>query len=128
MMNTKLEEGLYNGLNAFESDFRLMIQNCKTYISAGTFEHGEAVALQSFFDKCKYSHECCCVWEEIDGFSFSLITYCEYLEVADRVATQNQAHANAVPSGSASASMPPPPPVVETPKASKPKIKISQQQ
>ena len=80
-MHVKLEEGLYNGCNVFEADFRLMIQSCKMYNSAGMFVHGEAVALQSFFDKRKCSHECCCVWEEIDDFSsFSLVTYCEYFE------------------------------------------------
>ncbi|KZS93535.1 hypothetical protein SISNIDRAFT_441399 [Sistotremastrum niveocremeum HHB9708] len=50
-MNAKLEAGLYNSLAQFEADFRLMIENAKTYNPAGAFAYNEALALDSFFNK-----------------------------------------------------------------------------
>lgn len=50
-MNTKLENGVYKDRDGFLADFRLMIQNCKTYNHHETFAHGEALALEAFFDK-----------------------------------------------------------------------------
>ncbi|TBU50053.1 hypothetical protein BD309DRAFT_996445 [Dichomitus squalens] len=49
-MGAKLEQGQYKDRFAFEADFRLMINNAKTYNVAGSFVHAEAVALESFFD------------------------------------------------------------------------------
>lgn len=50
-VNAKLNNGLYKDRAGFEADFRLMINNSKTYNSPGTYVHGEAVALEQFFDK-----------------------------------------------------------------------------
>ena len=49
-MGAKLEQGQYKDRFEFEADFRLMINNAKTYNMAGSFVHAEAVALESFFD------------------------------------------------------------------------------
>ena len=50
-MSAKLNSGLYKDRAGFEADFRLMINNSKTYNSLGTYVHGEAVGLEQFFDK-----------------------------------------------------------------------------
>lgn len=50
-INAKLESGKYKERGEFEADFRLMINNCKTYNAPGSYAHGEATALESFFDK-----------------------------------------------------------------------------
>ncbi|KDQ63029.1 hypothetical protein JAAARDRAFT_29020 [Jaapia argillacea MUCL 33604] len=50
-INAKLEAGMYADRFAFEADFRLMINNAKTYNLTGTFAYNEAVALDGFFDK-----------------------------------------------------------------------------
>ncbi|KAI8981206.1 hypothetical protein BD414DRAFT_93257 [Trametes punicea] len=50
-MSAKLESGQYKDRFAFESDFRLMINNAKTYNVPGSFAHNESLALESFFDK-----------------------------------------------------------------------------
>ncbi|KAI9057062.1 hypothetical protein FKP32DRAFT_1598551 [Trametes sanguinea] len=50
-MSAKLESGQYKDRFAFEADFRLMINNAKTYNMPGSFAHNEALALESFFDK-----------------------------------------------------------------------------
>ena len=50
-MNAKLESGQYKDRFAFEGDFRLMIANAKQYNMPGSYVHGEALALEAFFDK-----------------------------------------------------------------------------
>lgn len=50
-ISAKLNSGLYKDRTGFEADFRLMINNSKTYNSPGTYVHGEAVVLEQFFDK-----------------------------------------------------------------------------
>ena len=49
-INAKLEQGQYKDRFGFEADFRLMINNAKTYNMAGSFVHGETVALETFFE------------------------------------------------------------------------------
>ena len=51
-MHAKLESGQYKDRFAFEADFRLMVNNAKTYNMPGSFAHNETLALESFFDKC----------------------------------------------------------------------------
>ena len=50
-MSMKLQQGQYKSLPDFEEDFRLMVQNCRTYNAAGTYVHDEANHLEAFFDK-----------------------------------------------------------------------------
>lgn len=50
-MNAKLEGGLYPNRFALEADFKLMINNAKTYNAAGTWAYNEALELESFFQK-----------------------------------------------------------------------------
>lgn len=50
-MSAKLNNGVYKDRVVFEADFRLMINNSKTYNPPGTYVHGEAVGLEQFFDK-----------------------------------------------------------------------------
>lgn len=50
-MGAKLNSGLYKDRAGFEADFRLTINNSKTYNSPGTYVHGEAAVLEQFFDK-----------------------------------------------------------------------------
>jgi len=50
-MSAKLNSGLYKDRAGFEADFRLMVNNSKTYNPAGTYVHGEALGLELFFDK-----------------------------------------------------------------------------
>ncbi|KAI0660528.1 hypothetical protein C8Q70DRAFT_976084 [Cubamyces menziesii] len=50
-MHAKLESGQYKDRFAFEADFRLMVNNAKTYNMPGSFAHNETLALESFFDK-----------------------------------------------------------------------------
>ncbi|KAI0375461.1 hypothetical protein BV20DRAFT_960622 [Pilatotrama ljubarskyi] len=50
-MSAKLASGQYKDRFAFEADFRLMINNAKTYNVPGSFAHNESLALESFFDK-----------------------------------------------------------------------------
>ncbi len=49
----KLEEGMYKDRFAFEADFRLMIENAKTYNGSGSYVHNEAIVLETFFEKRK---------------------------------------------------------------------------
>ncbi|PIL31521.1 hypothetical protein GSI_06223 [Ganoderma sinense ZZ0214-1] len=49
-INAKLEQGQYKDRFGFEADFRLMINNAKTYNVAGSFVHSETLALESFFE------------------------------------------------------------------------------
>ena len=59
-IGAKLENGVYKNREGFLADFRLMIQNCKTYNHSESYAHGEAIALEAFFDKgdssCPFSH------------------------------------------------------------------------
>ncbi|KAH9943990.1 uncharacterized protein BXZ73DRAFT_39443 [Epithele typhae] len=50
-MSAKLEQGKYHDRFAFEADFKLVINNAKTYNMAGSYVHNEATGLESFFDK-----------------------------------------------------------------------------
>lgn len=50
-MGAKLEEGMYKDRFAFQADFRLMVNNSKTYNTAGSFVHNEAIALETTFEK-----------------------------------------------------------------------------
>ncbi|TFK56505.1 hypothetical protein OE88DRAFT_1689584 [Heliocybe sulcata] len=50
-MGAKLEAGQYHDRFAFEADFRLVINNAKTYNIAGSWPYKEAVTMESFFDK-----------------------------------------------------------------------------
>ncbi|KAI5120798.1 hypothetical protein M0805_002425 [Coniferiporia weirii] len=50
-MGAKLQNGLYKNRQEFEADFRLLIQNCRTYNSPNTYAHNESVALENHFDK-----------------------------------------------------------------------------
>lgn len=50
-MTVKLQNGMYKSRQDLEADFHLMIRNCKTYNSEGTFAHGEAVGLEAYFEK-----------------------------------------------------------------------------
>ncbi|KAK7465277.1 hypothetical protein VKT23_005256 [Stygiomarasmius scandens] len=50
-MSAKIEMGIYKHRSEFQADFRLMIENCKTYNSAGTYVHNEAIAFETFFEK-----------------------------------------------------------------------------
>ena len=58
-MHAKLESGQYKDRFAFEADFRLMVNNAKTYNMPGSFAHNETVAMESFFDKCKSFPQVC---------------------------------------------------------------------
>lgn len=50
-MGHKLQNGMYKDRQEFEADFRLMIQNCRTYNPPGSYPYTESVALEVFFDK-----------------------------------------------------------------------------
>lgn len=50
-MGTKLQNGMYKNRDGFEADFRLMVQNCKTYNPQGSYAYNECVALEGLFDK-----------------------------------------------------------------------------
>lgn len=50
-MGAKLEEGMYKDRFAFQADFRLMVNNSKTYNTVGSFVHNEAIALETTFEK-----------------------------------------------------------------------------
>ncbi|KAI0718881.1 hypothetical protein C8T65DRAFT_569811 [Cerioporus squamosus] len=50
-MGAKLKQGQYKNRFEFEADFKLMINNAKTYNMQGSFAHNEALALDLFFDK-----------------------------------------------------------------------------
>lgn len=50
-MDAKLKQGQYKNRFEFEADFKLMINNAKTYNMQGSFAYNEAIALDSFFDK-----------------------------------------------------------------------------
>ena len=50
-MSTKLEDGRYKDRQAFESDFRLMVQNAWTYNPPGSFVHAESSEFESSFNK-----------------------------------------------------------------------------
>lgn len=55
-MEAKLNAGQYKDRFAFEADFKLMINNAKTYNMPGSFVHNEALALDAFFDKSKCAY------------------------------------------------------------------------
>ncbi|KAF5374962.1 hypothetical protein D9758_000502 [Tetrapyrgos nigripes] len=50
-MSAKIDNGLYKDRFQFQSDFKLIIQNAKTYNVAGSFVHNEAIAFETFFEK-----------------------------------------------------------------------------
>ncbi|KAF8910047.1 TATA-binding protein associated factor Taf2 [Gymnopilus junonius] len=50
-MGAKLEEGMYKDRFAFQTDFRLMVNNAKSYNLVGSFVHNEAITLEIFFEK-----------------------------------------------------------------------------
>jgi hypothetical protein len=50
-MGAKLEAGMYKDRFSFEADFRLMVNNAKTYNLVGSYPHNEAIALETFFEK-----------------------------------------------------------------------------
>ncbi|KAH8110586.1 hypothetical protein DFH11DRAFT_1619105 [Phellopilus nigrolimitatus] len=50
-MGAKLQNGLYRNRQDFEADFRLMIQNCKTFNPPNTYAYNESVVLEAHFDK-----------------------------------------------------------------------------
>ncbi|KAI0652328.1 hypothetical protein C8Q79DRAFT_937038 [Trametes meyenii] len=50
-MSAKLESGQYKDRFAFETDFRLMTNNAKTYNMPGSYAYNETLAMESFFDK-----------------------------------------------------------------------------
>ena len=77
-MSVKIENGMYTSRQEFEADFRLMIRNCKTYNSEGTYAYGEAVGLEAYFEKgsprfhifffLSQNHFCCSLGEnQCDG-------------------------------------------------------------
>jgi len=61
-MSAKIEMGIYKHRSEFQADFRLMIENCKTYNSAGTYVHNEAIAFETFFEKRAFILLCCALW------------------------------------------------------------------
>ncbi|EJD48509.1 hypothetical protein AURDEDRAFT_112948 [Auricularia subglabra TFB-10046 SS5] len=50
-MRSKLDAGMYKDRFEFEADFKLMIENAKTYNQPGQFAYSEAVALEGFFEQ-----------------------------------------------------------------------------
>jgi transcription initiation factor TFIID subunit 2 len=54
-MTAKLDAGMYKDRFAFEADFALMISNAKQYNVAGSFAHNEAIAMETLFEKRKFS-------------------------------------------------------------------------
>ncbi|KAL0580698.1 hypothetical protein V5O48_001339 [Marasmius crinis-equi] len=50
-MSAKLEAGKYKDRFAFQDDFKLMINNAKTYNIVGSYVHNEAINLETFFEK-----------------------------------------------------------------------------
>ena len=50
-MKSKLDAGMYKDRVEFAADFKLMIENAKTYNQPGQFAYNEAVALEGFFDQ-----------------------------------------------------------------------------
>lgn len=50
-MGVKLEQGLYKDRVGFEADFRLMVNNARTYNAAGSFVYNTANDLEAWFDK-----------------------------------------------------------------------------
>ncbi|KAL5494783.1 hypothetical protein ACEPAI_245 [Sanghuangporus weigelae] len=57
-MGHKLQNGMYKDRREFQADFRLMIQNCRTYNPPGSYPYVESVSLEAFFDK---------VWAKINA-------------------------------------------------------------
>ena len=53
-MSVKLEQGQYKNRSEFEADFRLMMNNCRTYNSAGTYVHNESIHFEAIFDKREF--------------------------------------------------------------------------
>jgi transcription initiation factor TFIID subunit 2 len=53
-IGAKLEAGMYKDRFAFEADFRLMVNNAKSYNLLGSYPHNEAIALGTFFEKRSY--------------------------------------------------------------------------
>lgn len=104
-MSAKLNSGLYKDRAGFEADFRLMVNNSKTYNPPGTYVHGEAVGLEQFFDKRQSSAH--------KALTFSVTVF--YLSEWARINKTVESHKSAHPS------MPPPPP----PAAATPTVKIT---
>jgi transcription initiation factor TFIID subunit 2 len=50
-MSAKLEQGLYKDRFAFETDFRVMINNAKIYNVAESYVYNEATTMEAFFEK-----------------------------------------------------------------------------
>ncbi|RDX51973.1 hypothetical protein OH76DRAFT_1400878 [Lentinus brumalis] len=50
-MGAKLKQGQYKDRFEFESDFKHMINNAKTYNMQGSLAHNDTLALDSYFDK-----------------------------------------------------------------------------
>lgn len=49
-IRNKLNKGEYTSFQGFENDVRLMLRNCYTYNSPGTFVHGEGKTLEGVFE------------------------------------------------------------------------------
>ena len=54
-MTVKIAQGLYKNRFEFEADFRLMVNNAKQYNASGSYVHNEAIALETIFEKSKFS-------------------------------------------------------------------------
>lgn len=54
-MGAKLKQGQYKDRFEFESDFKHMINNAKTYNMQGSLAHNDTLALDSYFDKSECS-------------------------------------------------------------------------
>ena len=61
-IGAKLEAGMYKDRFAFEADFRLMVNNAKTYNLVGSYPHNEAIALETFFEKRSWFWKCLFFW------------------------------------------------------------------
>ncbi|KIY52676.1 hypothetical protein FISHEDRAFT_63651 [Fistulina hepatica ATCC 64428] len=84
-ISAKLEGGLYKDRFAFQADFRLMIANAKHYNLVESFAHKEAIGLETFFEKRRFSRSCVAI----------LLILCLEWAVINR--TLEQAEKSAVP-------------------------------
>lgn len=50
-MSARLEDGYYKDRHEFEADFKLMMENARTYNPAGSFVHNESLEFEKFFEK-----------------------------------------------------------------------------
>lgn len=112
-ISAKLNNGLYKDRAGFEADFRLMVNNSKTYNSPGTYVHGEAVGLEQFFDKRQYL-------AHIAPLSLCLIFWLEWARINKTVESHKIAHPSMPP--------PPPPPVTPVVKTVKDREPVSRSQ